>query len=31
MRKHINRILTLALLLAIAVIFIGTMVQYGRN
>ena len=31
MRKHINRILTTALLLAIAVIFIGTMVQYGRN
>lgn len=31
MRKQINRILTAALLLAIAVIFIGTMVQYGRN
>lgn len=31
MRKQINRILTAALLLAIAVIFIGTMVQYGAN
>ncbi len=31
MRKQINRILTAVLLLAIAVIFIGTMVQYGRN
>lgn len=31
MRKQINRILTAALLLAIAVIFIGTMVQYGRK